>query len=88
MTYEETEEAFIYLKNHPLFLTEMPKNIEDCPELMALQYLAYDDTPLNNAKSINVGPIINYLLGKGQWSPQGVWQEREILLKESYRYVH
>jgi hypothetical protein len=33
---EETEQAFIYLKNHPLFMQEIPENVEDYPELMAL----------------------------------------------------
>lgn len=53
LSAEETEQAFIYLKNHPLFMQEIPENLENHPELMALQHLAYDDTPENIAKALN-----------------------------------
>lgn len=36
MTAEETEETFEYLKNHPLFMKEIPKDIENHPDLLAL----------------------------------------------------
>lgn len=39
-----------YLSNHPLFLKEMPDNIDDNPDLAALQNLVYEDTPENLAK--------------------------------------
>jgi uncharacterized protein with von Willebrand factor type A (vWA) domain len=36
MTPEETEDITKYLKNHPLFMKEIPENIEDYPDLLAL----------------------------------------------------
>lgn len=52
MSKEETEEAFEYLRNHPLFIKEIPENLELHPDLLALQNLSYDDTPENNAKAL------------------------------------
>ncbi|CAD8197018.1 unnamed protein product [Paramecium octaurelia] len=52
MTAEETEEAFTYLKNHPLFIDHIPEDIENYPELLALQNLQYDDTPVNIAAAL------------------------------------
>lgn len=54
MSAEETEATFVYLKNHPLFMQEIPEDIENYPDLVALQHLTYDDTPENIAKSCNV----------------------------------
>ena len=54
MSKEETEETFKYLANHPLFLQEVPENMDDHPELQALTHLAYDDTPFNIANNLNV----------------------------------
>ena len=51
---EELDKNIAYLKKHPLFLKDIPENIEDNPELMALQNLMYNDTPENLAKSFNV----------------------------------
>ena len=36
MSAEETEEHFKYLANHPLFMQQIPENLEDHPELLAL----------------------------------------------------
>ena len=54
MSYEATEEAFVYLSKHPLFMDEIPENLEDYPELQALLNIDKDDTPYNNAKALNV----------------------------------
>lgn len=51
MTPQECEETTNYLKNHPLFMKEIPTNIEDYPDLLALQNLFHDDTPENLARS-------------------------------------
>jgi hypothetical protein len=39
MSAEETEQIFLDLQRHPLFMTSIPENIEDYPELQALQHL-------------------------------------------------
>jgi len=36
MSNEEMEETTNYLKNHPLFLQELPENFEDNEDLLAL----------------------------------------------------
>jgi len=36
MTSQECEETTNYLKNHPLFMKEIPTNIEDYPDFLAL----------------------------------------------------
>ena len=54
MSYEATEEAFVYLSKHPLFMDEIPENLEDYPELQAILNIDKDDTPYNNAKALNV----------------------------------
>lgn len=36
MTPEELEETTNYLKNHPLFIKEIPENLDNHPELLAL----------------------------------------------------
>ncbi|KAK3939796.1 Tetratricopeptide repeat protein 4 [Diplogelasinospora grovesii] len=47
MTVEETYEE---LKKHPMFMTELPDG-EESEELAALQALAYEGTPLENASN-------------------------------------
>jgi len=39
------------LENHPLFLTELPKDIQDNNDLIALQQLAYEGTPFEVAEN-------------------------------------
>lgn len=53
MTEEELESNLTYLKNHPLFMKEVPENIEENPEFQAIQNLAFDDTPENIARNCN-----------------------------------
>ncbi|EGR34157.1 tetratricopeptide repeat protein, partial [Ichthyophthirius multifiliis] len=54
MTEQEWEDTTNYLKNHPLFLKQIPENIENNPDLVALQNLIYDDEPENIAKNCKV----------------------------------
>ena len=54
MSEKELEETTNYLKNHPLFLKEIPENIDDYPDLVALQNLIYDDEPENVARHCKV----------------------------------
>lgn len=72
MTAKETEEAFLDLQNHPLFMKDIPKDLEGHPELQALQNLQYDDTPENIAISLlekgnevmKAHPNQKYFIGK------------------------
>ena len=41
------------LKRHPLFIKDIPENLEDNPDLLALQSLLYDDTPEEPATHFN-----------------------------------
>jgi hypothetical protein len=43
-----------YLKNHPLFMKDLPKDIESNPHLIALQNLIYDEDPDKLADNLNV----------------------------------
>lgn len=54
LTEEEMNETTEYLKNHPLFLKELPKDIESNPHLVALQNIIYDEEPEKLAESLNV----------------------------------
>ena len=45
MTEEQIQKEIADLQKHPLFMTEMPENPEDNPELMALQALKYEGDP-------------------------------------------
>lgn len=42
MTAEEMQETTDYLVSHPLFMKEIPKDIENNPHLIALQNIIYD----------------------------------------------
>ncbi|KAL4438075.1 hypothetical protein ABPG74_016854 [Tetrahymena malaccensis] len=66
MTPEELEETTNYLKNHPLFMKEIPKNIEDYPELLALQNLMFDDTPENLAQNFKRQGNEHFKKGEGK----------------------
>eukprot|EP00331_Platyophrya_macrostoma_P005015 CAMPEP_0176419550 /NCGR_PEP_ID=MMETSP0127-20121128/8111_1 /TAXON_ID=938130 /ORGANISM="Platyophrya macrostoma, Strain WH" /LENGTH=385 /DNA_ID=CAMNT_0017800043 /DNA_START=13 /DNA_END=1170 /DNA_ORIENTATION=- len=50
---KEFEENLEYLKNHPLFLKEIPENIQDNPGVVALQNLIYNDEPIKIARHFN-----------------------------------
>ena len=54
LTDEEMEDNIKYLSNHPLFMTQIPDNIEDNEHLLAMQNIMYDDEPENIAKHCNV----------------------------------
>ena len=51
---EDFNEHMEFFKNHPLFMKELPKDIESNPTLSALQTIIYDDTPVNIAQRMNV----------------------------------
>lgn len=57
MPEKEFEENLEYLKKHPLFIKEIPENIEENPDVKALQNLLYNDEPINIARHFNVDPI-------------------------------
>jgi hypothetical protein len=54
MTEEEMKETTEYLLNHPLFMKELPADIESNPHLMALQNIIYDEEPEKLAETLNV----------------------------------
>jgi tetratricopeptide (TPR) repeat protein len=53
MSDKEFDENVDYLKNHPLFTKEAPKDVSKIPGLEALQGLLYDDEPINLARHFN-----------------------------------
>ena len=54
LTDKEAEEITEYLKNHPLFMKEIPENISDNEHLVALQSLIEDEDPTTTAETLNV----------------------------------
>ena len=48
------EEITDYLKNHPLFMKEVPKDVDSNQYLSGLQNLIYDEDPDKLAESLNV----------------------------------
>lgn len=65
---EEFEKDLEYMKNHPLFMKEIPADMSTNPELMALQHVLYNDTPENLAVHFNVpscSPSFNKTRTKG-----------------------
>lgn len=54
MTDEAFDENLEYFKSHPLFLNKLPENYEQNEAFSALQNIAFDDEPINIAKSLNV----------------------------------
>ena len=49
---ETIEDDIEYFQNHPLFCKEItPKMLEDNPEILAMQNLAYEGTPEEVAKN-------------------------------------
>ena len=54
LSTEEMEEITDYLKNHPLFLREIPENIENNEHLIALQEMKEDEDPTEAAELLNV----------------------------------
>jgi len=48
------KETTDYLLNHPLFMKELPADIESNPHLVALQNIIYDEEPEKLAESLNV----------------------------------
>jgi hypothetical protein len=60
MTDQEIDETCEYLKKHPLTINaNKAENLENNPMLDAISQLKYDDTPENNAKTLNVLEIIS-----------------------------
>jgi len=53
MTDKEVEDNCDYFENHPLFMKEVPENIEDNEMLMGISHIIHDDTPENLAKAMN-----------------------------------
>lgn len=70
LTDEELEEYLKYLREHPLFMKDVPEDISHNPNFEALQNLAFSDTPENIARSCNErgnglykkGPAILYYM--------------------------
>lgn len=54
MTADEMKETTDYLTSHPLFMKELPKDIEGNPHLTALQNIIYDEDPETLAENLNV----------------------------------
>lgn len=53
LTDKELEEYLQYLREHPLFIKDIPEDISQNPNLEALQNLAFSDSPENIAKNCN-----------------------------------
>jgi len=51
---EDFNENVDYLKNHPLFMKELPKDFDKNKDITALQNLIYDEEPVKIAKHLNV----------------------------------
>jgi hypothetical protein len=54
MSDKEMDENIDFLKNHPLFMREVPKDIDKHEGLSALQNLIYDEDPKVVANGMNV----------------------------------
>lgn len=48
------QENIEFFESHPLFMKELPKNLEENKHLTALQNIMYDDEPVNIARNMNV----------------------------------
>lgn len=64
-----------YLTKHPLFMKEMPKDLENYPDIQALQALLHDDTPEKLAHDFNHAG--NEVYKKGP--------DTEYFLKEAFK---
>ncbi len=51
---QDFDENVEYLKNHPLFMKQLPKGYENNKDITALQNLAYDEEPIKVARHLNV----------------------------------
>ena len=54
LSTEEMDEITNYLKGHPLFLKEMPENIEGNEIFMAIEALKQEEDPQVSAENLNV----------------------------------
>ena len=59
LTEEETRERMEEVMKHPLFMTELPENIEDNKQLEAIQAIKYDDNSEEIGKS-NLKESVKY----------------------------
>lgn len=51
---EDFEENLEFMKNHPLFMKDLPKDYEKNEDVVALQNLIYDEEPVQIARNLNV----------------------------------
>ena len=54
LTENQFEENLDYLKNHPLFMKELPKDLDKNQDLEGLHNLLYDEEPIKIAQHMNV----------------------------------
>lgn len=54
LTSEEVQEIGDYLKSHPLFMKELPEDVESNVHLRALMELKEDEDPCEAAEALNV----------------------------------
>eukprot|EP01017_Pseudomicrothorax_dubius_P004223 TRINITY_DN107_c0_g1_i5.p1 TRINITY_DN107_c0_g1~~TRINITY_DN107_c0_g1_i5.p1 ORF type:complete len:330 (+),score=79.23 TRINITY_DN107_c0_g1_i5:195-1184(+) len=73
---DQFQQDLEYIQNHPLFMKEVPQDLESHPELKALQNIMFDDTPENIAAHMNV---------KGNEYYKRM-NEGKHFLKEAFRY--
>ena len=50
----EMQDITDYLTNHPLFMKDLPEDVNTNPHLAALQNVIYDEDPVVVAESLNV----------------------------------
>lgn len=85
LTEDEFNNNMKFFESHPMFMKDIPKDLESNPNVQALQSIVYDEAdPRTQADRMNV---IVHKVSKFQesWQPNDPERKREVLPERSLR---